>query len=660
MVLKEYIRMGLTQDDRFISISSPLGKDELLLTSFEGVESISDLFEFRIEILSKNHSISPTELIGKTVTVTIQNKQKRTFHGYISQFVYGEIKADNLRVYQFTMVPWLWFLTKTSNHRIFQEKSTKEIVTQIFQEFGFTDFDYKASGNSAKREYCVQYNESDFEFISRLLEEDGVAYYFEQSKDSHVLHIVDAQNAYQLCKESDLTYSKGNQPNTQINRWQHLYEFRKGSWTLNDYDFESPTKSQLKTTASTSQFANVKKYEHYEYTPYYDFAGINDLTKKRIEAEETPMDTIEGSSDCSSFYAGGKFVLQKHAVKEEQGEYIIISITHKAMDDSYLAGNESKSEYRNDFICIPGKVHYRPPLRRKKPWMQGPQSATVVGPKSEEIYIDEYGRIKVQFHWDREGERNENSTCYIRVMQPWAGSGWGTSFIPRIGMEVVVNFFDGDPDRPIVTGSVYNGDNSPPFESKTQSGIRTRSTKSGSNSTFNELRFDDNKDAEQIYLHAEKNLDTQVENNETLTVDVDRTKTIGNDENSNIGNDRNKTVGKNQSESIGTNKTIDVGSNHSETIGKDKTLDVGEDHTESIGKNMSITIGDNLTEKVGKKINIDAGDQITLKTGSASITMKSNGDISIKGKNVTVQGSGNINVKASSNVVIKGSKVSTN
>ena len=345
--------MGLTQDDRLISISSPLGKDELLLTSFEGTEAISELFEFQIEVLSKNHSLSPEKLIGKTVTVTIQNKQNRTFHGYISQFVYGEIKADNLRVYQFTMVPWLWFLTKTSNHRIFQNKSTKEIVNQIFQEFGFTDFDYKATGNGAKREYCVQYNESDFEFISRLLEEDGIAYYFEQGKDSHVLHIVDAQNAYQLCNETDLTYSKGNQPNTQINRWQHLYEFRKGSWTLNDYDFELPTKSQLKTTASTSQFANVKKYEHYEYTPYYDFAGINDLTKKRIQAEETPMDTIEGSSDCSSFYAGGKFVLEKHAVKEEQGEYIIISIRHKAMDDSYLAGNESKSEYKNDFVCIP-------------------------------------------------------------------------------------------------------------------------------------------------------------------------------------------------------------------------------------------------------------------------------------------------------------------
>ncbi|MCP3690058.1 MAG: type VI secretion system tip protein VgrG, partial [Gammaproteobacteria bacterium] len=242
--------------------------------------------------------------------------------------------------------------------------------------------------------------------------------------------------------------------------------------------------------------------------------------------------------------------------------------------------------------------------------------------------------------------------CFIHVMQPWAGAGWGTSFIPRIGMDVVVNFYDGDPDRPIVTGAVYNGDNKPPFSSKTQSGIKTRSSKSGSSSNFNELRFDDNKGSEQIYIHAEHNMDTQIENNESLTVDVDRTKTIGNNENSSIGKNRDKSVGENQSESIGDSKTIDVGNNHNETIGSDKTVDVGSNHTESIGKNMSITVGDNLSENVGKKIDIVAGDQIVLKTGSASITMKSNGDISIKGKNIAIQGSGN--------VTVKGSKVSTN
>jgi type VI secretion system secreted protein VgrG len=283
--------------------------------------------------------------------------------------------------------------------------------------------------------------------------------------------------------------------------------------------------------------------------------------------------------------------------------------------------------------------------------MNGPQSAVVVGPSGEEIYIDELGRIKVQFFWDREGKNNETSSCFIRVMQPWAGSGWGTSFIPRIGMEVIVNFMDGDPDRPIVTGSVYNGDNAIPFGSKTQSGIRTRSTKSGTASNCNELRFDDLKGSEQVFIHAEKNMDTEVENNETLTVDNDRTKTVKHDENSTIENDRNKTVNNNQTETIAKNKTIDVGVNHTESIKKNMTINVDGDLKESV-KGQYL---EDVTKDYGlnaKSITMNADDQITLKTGSAKIVMKKNGDITISGKNINIKGSGN--------VTIKGSKVSTN
>jgi type VI secretion system secreted protein VgrG len=641
----------LTQDTRLIAISSPLPKDELLLTSFEGTEYISDLFEFQIEVLSSNHAVKPDDLIGKTVDITIQNDQKKTFNGYVSRFTYGEIKADNLRVYRLTLVPWLWFLSKTNNHRIFQEMTTKDIISQIFMDLGFNDFDYKATGNTTPREYCVQHNESDLNFISRLFEEDGIAYFFKQESGKHILQIVDEANAYQVCPETDLTYSKGNQPNTQLTRWEHVYEFRKGKWSLDDYDFKSPPKDQLQTTASTSKFANVSKYEHFEYTPYHDFAGIKDLTKKRIEAEEASINVIEASSDCSSFYAGGKFKLAKHAVKEEQGTYIITAIRHRAYDNSYLAGKESHSEYGNDLTCIPDKVHYRPPLIHPRPIMRGPQSAIVVGPKGEEIYVDELGRIKVQFYWDREGKNNETSSCYIRVMQPWAGSGWGTSFIPRIGMEVIINFIDGDPDRPIVTGSVYNGDNAPPFSSKTQSGIRTRSSKKGTASNCNEFRFDDLKGSEQVFIHAEKNMDTEVENNETLTVDKDRTKTIKHDENSTIENDRNKTVNNNQTETIKKNKTIDVGVDHTESIKKNMTINIDGDLKELVkGQYLEdVTKGYGLN---AKSITMQADDQITLKTGSAKIVMKKNGDITISGKNINIKGSGN--------VVIKGSKVSTN
>jgi type VI secretion system secreted protein VgrG len=549
---------ALTQDHRLISIKTPLPADELLLTAFEGAEYLSDLFEFQIEVLSRNHSIKPEQLIGKEITLTIQNAQNRTFNGYVSRFTYGEIKSDNLRSYHLTMVPWLWFLSKTNNHRIFQQKTVEEIVSEVFKAYDIAEFEFRLDAGTVTREYCVQHNESDLNFISRLLEEEGIAYFFMQD-GKHKMHLVDGANSYKEFPETYLTYSKGNQPNTQITRWEHVYEFRKGHWALDDYDFKTPPKDQFQTTASTSKFANVGKYEHYEYTPYHDFKGLKELTTKRIEAEEVPMNVVEGSSDCSSFYAGGMFKLKDHPVIEELGTYIVTAIRHRAYDNSYLAGNESQSEYGNDFACIPNTVHFRPPLVHPKPIIQGPQSALVVGSSGEEIYVDEDGRIKVQFHWDRIGKKDENTTCYIRVMQPWAGAGWGTSFIPRVGMEVVVNFFNGDPDRPIITGSVYNGDNKPPFDSKTQSGIKTRSTKNGTSNDCNILRFDDNKDSEQIFIHAEHNMDTEVENNETLKVDVNRTKTIGKNESYTVGEDREKSIGNNQTETIGANKETTVG-----------------------------------------------------------------------------------------------------
>ena len=641
----------LTQDQRLISISTPLGTDELLLTSFEGTEYISNLFEFEIEVLSSNHTINPQQIIGKTVTLNIQNDQKRTFNGFITRFIYGEVVADNLRVYRMTMVPWLWFLSKTNNHRIFQDKTSKEIIVKIFKDLGFNDFDYKATGNQTPREYCVQHNESDLNFVLRLLEEDGIAYFFVQKGDKHIMTIVDAANAYQETAETNLTYSKGSNPDAQISRWEHVYAFTKGKWSLNDYDFLNPTKSQLKTTASTSSFSNVNKYEHYEYSPYHDFAGIQDLSKKRIESEETGMNTIESSSDCSSFFAGGKFKLAKHAVEQEKGSYIITAIQHRAYDLSYLAGNEGQTEYRNDFSCIPDSVHYRPPMSHIKPVMQGPQSAMVVGAKGEDIYVDNTGRIKVQFYWDREGKKDENSTCYIRVMQPWAGSGWGTSFIPRIGMEVIVNFFDGDPDRPVITGAVYNGDNKQPFSSKTQSGIKTRSSKNGTASNANELRFDDMKGSEQILIHAEKNLDTEVENDETLNVDNDRTKTVKHDENSTIENDRNKKVNNNQSETIKKNKRIKVGMNHDEAIDENMTIKIGKDLKETVSGQYQENVTKEYALKA-KKVQLVAQDEISLKVGSASILMKKNGDITIKGKKINIKGSGD--------VIIKGSKIKEN
>jgi len=634
----------ITQDNRSISISDfSLGKDTLLLTAFNGSETISDLFHFNIKVLSENLELTADEIVGKVTTITLNFQEKRYFNGYITQFTIGEIESNNLRQYTLSMAPWLWFLRKTNNHRIFQQKNTKQIVSQVFKDLGFSDFKFKAEGGK-KREYCIQYNESDLDFVSRLLKEEGIAYYFIHDSKQHTMVIVDQKNAYEECKETNLQYSKGSNPGLQINSWQHLYDFQKGQWTLNDYNFKQPAKNLTANSKTASKFANNSKFEHYEYPDLYESSQGNNLVKIRLEAEEVAINKVNAASNYSQLYAGGKFKLAKHTTKSEKGSYIITRINHSANESSYYSGEDSQEDYSNTFTCIPANVHFRPAQRHQRPVMKGPQSAVVVGPAGEEIYIDEFGRIKVQFIWDREGKKDENSSCFLRVVQSWAGNQWGTSFIPRIGHEVIVNFLDGDPDRPIVTGSVYNGKNKPVYSSKTQSGIKTRSTKNGTHENFNELRFEDQKGSEQIYIHAEKNLDIQVENNQTLIVDKDRTKIVKHDENSTIENDRNKTVNNSQTESIKKNKTITVGENHTETINKSRTLSVGVGNAETVGKMSTLT----------------AGEGIIFTTGLSSIVMKSDGTIIIKGVDISVIGSGEINTKAKKNIVMKGKKILEN
>ena len=660
---------SITQEHRFFSISDfSQGKDTFIITSLEGSEYISDLFEVNVEVISENLAIKPDDIVGKSGDITMHNENERVFHGFVRSFTVGEIVATNLRQYKMSLVPWLWFLSKTNNHRIFQDKNAKDIISQIFQDLGFTDFDFRAAGGKP-REYCIQHNESDLHFVSRLMEEEGIAYFFKHESGKHKMIIVDQKNAYDDFAETDLEYSNGSSPDEQISRWEHLYNFKKGQWSFADYNYEDPTKKLFANTKTTSKFANNGRYEHYEYPGMYDFGSGDDLVKIRLDAEEAGIDLVSASSDCTTFYAGGKFKVAKHESKTEKGEYIVVSIHHRAFDSTHIAGGSGSGStgYTNNFICIPSSVHFRPEPVHPKPVMRGPQSAIVTGPSGEEIYVDDLGRIKVQFYWDREGKKDENTTCYIRVMQTWAGAQWGASFIPRIGHEVIVDFLDGDPDRPIITGTVYNGKNKPPFSSKTQSGIRTRSSKSGTAANCNELIFDDKKGSEQFNMHAEKDMNTVVENDETLSVGNDRTKTIDHDENSTISNDRNKTVGNNQSEKIGGNKTIKVDGNHSETVNKNVSISVSENHTETVGKNMKITISQDLTESVSgsysesvtkaynataKTITMEAADQITLKTGSAKIIMKKSGDITISGKNINVKGSGNI--------VLKGSKISEN
>ncbi|MDA7746356.1 type VI secretion system tip protein VgrG [Psychromonas sp.] len=655
-----------TQDGRFLSIVTPLGKDELLLTGINGIESISSLFQFNLVVLSENTDIEAKKIINKTITVTIHNGIKRVFNGVVSHFSFGEIKNNGLREYHLTMVPWTWFLNRNENRRIFQNKNTKEIVSQVFSDLGYSDFDFRAEGGQP-REYCVQYGESDLTFIMRLLAEEGYASFYTHEEKKHTFVIVDQMSAYAESEHTNLTYSKGNSPDAEINAWLHNYAFKKGEWIVNDYNFKEPNKNLIATSASKSDLDKNNKFKHYDYPSLYDFTSGTKLANARMDAEEVDANTIAGSSSCSSFSAGQFFKLDKHEAKSEKGKYLILSVQHQASDMSYFSSQGGDEHYSNNFNCMPLENMYRPPMIYTRPVMYGPQSALVTGPSGEEIHTDEYGRIKVQFMWDRDGKKDANSSCFVRVMQAWAGNGWGSSFLPRIGHEVIISFLDGDPDRPIVTGSVYNGNNKPPYASKTQSGIKTHSTKKASADNYNEIRFEDKKDGEQIYVHAEKDLDTQVENNETLIIGNDRTKNIKHDEVSTIGNNRTKTVKNDENITIDNDRNKIVNNNQTESIANNKTIEVGKEHREAVMGNMTITVDKDLKEAIkgsykedvtndynlhAKTITMDADEKIVIKTGSAQIVMKSNGDITISGKNINVKGSGN--------VVLKGSKVLSN
>lgn len=526
--------MGIyTQAKKSISISTPLGDDVLLLTAIAGSEHISELFEFDLETLSESHNLEANKLIGKAVTVNIHDKNGRFFNGYVNELQLGGIikigTAKGHRQYNFTIVPWLWFLSKRTNCRIFQKKTAVDIIKAIFNDHPLIA-EYKINKLSetyVEREYCVQFNETDLDFVIRLMEEEGIAYYFEHSQSKHTLILVDQKNTYGKCKENKVEFASGSVDFAHINSWNHQYSFCEGKRTQRDYNFKKPKDKLEYSTPSIVDLPLIKDLEHYNYPGYYDSRDIGVRhTKSRMVGEELSSNTVEASSNCSSFIAGSTFELSQHEAESEQGKYIIVSIFHSFTEESYYSNELDFSVYSNHFTCIPESVHFRPLPLMIKPMMRGPQTAVVVGTQGEEIDVDEFGRIKVQFYWDREGKYNENSSCWIRVAQALAGNKWGSQVTPRIGQEVIVNFLDGDPDRPIITGSVYNKDNMPTYPSKTQHGIKSHSTLKGGASNFNELRFEDKKGSEELFIQAEKDFHRLVKNNEESDIKANHTMVV--------------------------------------------------------------------------------------------------------------------------------------
>ncbi len=714
--------MGEFQANRVAKLTTPAGEDRMLVKSVQGTEGITELFRFEFEVSGDPQEIKFEEILGQPVALEIDlaGDRDRWVHGIVTRLIQTEAPGAGKEgggAYLMEVRPWPWLLTQRKDCRIFQETTIPDIVKQVFDDRGFSDYELKLSGTYDPLVNCVQYQESDWDFVARLLEQEGIFYYFIHEESRHVLVMCDSVDQLEpLPGADDIEIWHGGavtaDAEERINTWEVSRAFLPGKYAMTDYNFQDPTTDLAVDATSSVDLDGTDKFEIFEYPGDYVNLGAEGDAKLskgdgrvrlRQEEGDARYTLAAGTGTVRAMIPGYTFSLAGHSVEEFNQDWLLVKIEHEISEGGSLVddaeGDAILVRYVNRFRCVPASVAFRPRRKTPLPRITGPQTAVVVGPSGEELYVDKFGRVKVQFHWDRYGEKNEKSSCWVRVSQHWAGKGWGTVYHPRIGQEVIVEFLEGNPDRPLITGRVYNGANPIPYTTPTQSGILTRSSKEGTAENANELRFEDNKGSEEVYFHAEKDMNRVVENNDNQqvgaaqsitvgaakTVDVAKahSETIGEDMGVTIGGNRAMSVAKDCSESIGGAQSTTVGKNLSETVGETRSVSVGKSNSLSVGKSDSKTVGaasslevgksrsvsiaDGLSVSVGtntnhdsgenhvikaKKIAIEAKDELVIKVGKAKVEMKKNGDIKINGKKINLKGSGDI--------VIKGSKVTQN
>jgi type VI secretion system secreted protein VgrG len=603
------------QKARLVELKTPLGPDVLLLTHLDGTEQLGRPFSYELSVLSEDEAIALDDILGQNVTIRLDlpDEKHRFFNGIVTRFAQVG-RSENHASYQATVRPWLWFLTQRADCRIFQGKTVPEIVKAVFQGAGFTDFKDELSRTYPPWDYCVQYRETDFNFLSRLMEEEGIFYFFRFTKDAHKLVIADSKASHHdMPGQASLIYdevSGGSRDETRISGWIKTQELGPGKYSMQDYNFETPQTSLLSSqdvlpSATIGKVSHKLKvggndqFEIFEYPGRYENKGQGkDITKHAMELLEMSQFVILGESNVFHLTPGYRFTLTNHPNAE--GSYILTSITQSASEGGFVSGSViGQNHYDNRFRTIPFSLLFRPPQTAAKPRVAGCQTAVVVGPSGEEIYADKYGRVKVQFHWDREGQHDQSSSCWIRVATHWAGHGWGAIHLPRIGQEVVVDFLEGDPDRPIVVGSVYNATNMPPYglpSNKTQSGVMSDS--SPHSGGYNQIRFEDKNGSEEILIHAQKDMNTTVEHDETIEVKNNRTASISKDDKT--------TVGKNMTLTVQGDRTATIYGKDSETVFKDSTVNImgSESRTITMSRSTKITASDSLM--AGGSISITA------------------------------------------------------
>ena len=604
-------------------------KAETLVVDFTASERVSSPYEVNLSLACEDE-ISFDDVVAKEAVLTLAAENAdRHFHGIINKFVRTG-SSGRYFLYQARLVPSLWLLSLEQDCRIFQQQSVQDIVKKVFLDRGISSdrFKFRLQNQTPTREYCVQYRESDLNFVSRLLEEEGIFYFFEHAEDKHVMIMADSTVAYQpIPGSANVTFnaSEGMVPGEEnVFGFTFCRRIHSGKVSLQDFNFERPSLN-LKAEEAGKYFA---KLEVYDYPgKYQDPKRGKDLAQVRFQEVTAFRENADGRSSCPRMTAGFTFKMTDHEKDSFNQEYFLVEVIHSGSQPQALgeeSGGGGEFSYSNDFVCGLSSVPYRPERKTPKPVVEGMQTGIVAGPKGEEIYTDKYGRVKVQFHWDREGKRDENSSCWIRVAQLWAGPGWGAMYLPRIGHEVIVDFLEGDPDRPIIIGGVYHGNNMPPYplpDEKTKSTIKSDSSLGGDG--FNEIRFEDKKGKEQVFIHAEKDQDIRIKN----------------DLREWVGNESHLIVKKDQLEMVEGDRHLTIKGDSNEKLDGTLSLKVGTDKQEKIGSKYAVDSGMEIHLKAGMNVVVESGTTLTLKVGGNFVNINPSG-VFISGTMVMINSGG--------------------
>jgi type VI secretion system secreted protein VgrG len=660
--------MPITQNERLLKLYTPLTENYLLLTAFKAAEEISTLFRYELDLVHEEteagHAptlVNAEQLLGQRalVVVTQPDDTQRYFDGIVARFSQGH-RDERFTYYKAVLVPKFWLLTQRAQSRIFQQKSVPDILREVLTGLEVT---YEIQGTFHPRDYCVQYRETDFAFASRLMEEEGIYYYFEHTNDGHKLIVANTSLSHKVCpSRSAIEYvievGTGEGFDGAIHTWQVDQNLRTGKVTLWDHNFELPHRKLEADKPSRFNVGGNQQLEKYDHPGEYAkrFTGVDKsgglqaselqkIFEENVRVAELRMQEIDtknkimlGSGNCVSLTAGHRFELQKHPSRDVNGNYIITKVIHAMVQSpAYISNEVIGAPYKNEFECIrygEGQPPFRPQRATPKPIVHGSQTALVVGPAGQEIFVDKYGRVKVQFHWDRAGRADTSSSCWVRVAQNIAGTKWGAAYWPRIGQEVVIDFLEGDPDRPLIVGSVYNASEMPPYtlpDEKTKTVIfKSYSTPGGGG--FNEMRVEDKKDSEQIFIHAQKNHDIRIKNDNYET----------------IGNESHHVIVRDHLALVKGDEHLQVKGDQNEKVFGTLSLTVGEDSQNKVGMKYALDAGNEVHIKSGMNLVLETGTTLTLKVGGNFININPGG-IFIKGTMVMLNSGGAAGAGAGSN-----------